>query len=309
MHRKRHRWLAGIVALAIVLLAAAMVFGPRTIEESEFVMGSMIRFTAWTRGGNYSFGHALYYVEELEEELNAARDAPAFAEAVMERSGGAFNPYLGALAALWNIDGKDGAPPRVPSQAEIDQALQERKHDPGAYGKGMACDVALRELKKGYGLSGVVIDLGGNIVTYGQKSFWQRFQIALRDPLGGPNDTMGVFALKGTRFLSTSGSYEKYFEQGGGRWHHIFDPETGYPAEREPGLASVTVVTTDAVENAGAVGDALSTACFVLGYDASQDLLETYKCAAIFVYAGGAVRASGDVRNYFTLDEDRYHWE
>jgi len=303
-----------LIGAAVVLIAAALFgmfaflqeapYAPRT--STDFVMGSVLTQTYWT---NWPSFEVLEAIKQLEEELLNAEEAPELALEIMEASDGAFNPYLGALIKLWNIDSKDGTPPYVPTQEEIAEALQKRELDLGAYGKGAACDEALRRTSynRGYPpVQGALVNLGGNILTYKQKTWWQPFKIALRDPLGGPNDTIGMFTLKGTHFISTSGSYEKYFEQDGVRYHHIFDPQTGYPAEREPGLISVTAITKG--ENGGALGDMLSTACFVLGYEESRDVLAQYNCDAIFVYEGGMVRATGGVRDYFTLTSPSYCW-
>ena len=287
-------------------------------HTSHFVMGSILEQSLWGKLGEVCAGEVFAAMEALEDELNAMTEAPAIALEVSEASGGAFSPYLGAVTALWNIDSKDGTPPHVPSQEEIAQALQEKVLDLGAYGKGAACDAALRKLMAS--VNGAFINLGGNIMTYKQKRLGQPFKIALRDPKGGVNDALGMFKLKGIHFISTSGSYEKYFEQDGKRYHHIFDPKTGCPAETG-GLISVTVITHNpGTENGGALGDMLSTACFVLGYDDSRELLLQYNADAIFVYESGevrtvgrvlvadSVRAASGVRNYFEITNPNYHW-
>ena len=285
-----------LIAAGVIALAASFVFYPWQHAETfmDFAMGSVLAQTYWVgrlaSPGNFA-DNVARVIKALEEEINNADDeAPEPALEIMEASNGAFNPYLGALSKLWDIDGQG----YVPTQEEITQALQEQKVGLGAYGKGAACDEALWVLGDYDIPFAAVINLGGNILTYGRKPWNRPFKIALRDPNGGPNDTIGVFTLRGIHFISTSGSYEKFFEQDGKRYHHIFDPETGYPAERDPGLVSVTVINDN-----GALGDALSTACFVLGYDNSLELLKQYNCDALFIYEDGEIRPAGNVMEYY----------
>ena len=68
----------------------------------------------------------------------------------------------------------------------------------------------------------------------------------------------------------TSGPYERYFESGGVRYHHIFNPATGYPAQSD--LASVTIISEESTD-----ADALSTALFVMGFERGIALLRELK--------------------------------
>ena len=83
-------------------------------------------------------------------------------------------------------------------------------------------------------------------------------------------------------------------------YHHILDPETGYPAET--GLLSVTVVA----ENA-ALADAWSTALFVLGEDRA---LELWKNRTDFEYilccSDGRVLVTEGLEDTFTFEGDAY---
>ena len=81
---------------------------------------------------------------------------------------------------------------------------------------------------------------------------------------GKPGAGGNVLSLTG-QTASTSGGYERYFEEDGVVYHHIIDPATGWPADS--GLLSVTVVSANAAQ-----ADALSTACCVLGPEGALDL-------------------------------------
>ena len=59
-------------------------------------------------------------------------------------------------------------------------------------------------------------------------------------------------------------------------YHHIFDPETGYPAAS--GLRSVTVIDENSTR-----ADALTTALFVMGADKGRAYCEKNGIAAVFI--------------------------
>jgi thiamine biosynthesis lipoprotein len=75
--------------------------------------------------------------------------------------------------------------------------------------------------------------------------------------------------------VATTGDYERFFEENGQRYHHIIDPQTGYPAR---GAVSVTVIAQDAV-----TADALATAIFVLGPSEGISLAERLPGIEAFV--------------------------
>ena len=122
--------------------------------------------------------------------------------------------------------------------------------------------------------------------------------MAVTDPLHSGESYMGVLALEGENYVSTSGDYEKYFEQDGVRYHHILDPKTGYPAES--GLISVTIVTKN-----GLLSDGLSTACFVLGLEEGMELIEKYQAEAVFIDKNYNVYVSEGLQDKFQITEEQ----
>ena len=164
-------------------------------------------------------------------------------------------------------------------------------------GKGVALDEILKTLEAHPEVSGAVISVGGSILTYGSKPEGGAWQIAVTDPLD-PSESVGVLTLDGGHCVSTSGDYERYVEVDGVRYHHILDPRTGSPAHSD--VAGVTIVTKD-----GFLSDALSTACFVLGQEEGQKLLEKYDAEGLFIDHEGTITMTEGMRQYFHLSNSQ----
>ena len=130
----------------------------------------------------------------------------------------------------------------------------------------------------------------------GEKSSGKPWSVAVRDPNG--DGSLGSVTLA-EGFVSTSGSYEKYFEQDGVLYHHLLDPKTGYPAES--GLVSVTVVA-----KSGVLSDALSTACFVLGREDGMKLLEEFDAEGIFIDSDNNITVTDGLKDRFTRTSRDY---
>lgn len=199
---------------------------------------------------------------------------------VSQWTDGAFDITIAPLVELWDFKAET---PRVPTQSQIDEVLPlvdyrgvkvegntvtlsnpDMSIDLGGIAKGYIAD-QMREYLRENGCKSAVLDLGGNIYALGRRTDGNDWTIGMRSPF----DTSSQFGTLTVhdRSVVTSGPYERYFEVDGKRYHHILDPSTGYPVEN--GLASVTILSDDSV-----MGDALSTACFVLGISDGTQLIQ-----------------------------------
>lgn len=235
--------------------------------------------------------------------------------ALCEDSNGALDITIHPVIDLWGMEQEQ---PAVPAEEALQAALAdtgyERIHlsedgmltgesvacsiDLGAVGKGIAGDV-VREYLADSSVTGAVISIGGTIVVYGDKPGTEDWTVGIQDPRGPQGTVLGTLTMRKNGIVSTSGDYEKYFTEQGTRYHHIFDPATGYPADS--GLMAVTVVS-----DSGLISDGLSTACFVLGYQDGCSLLEQYGAEGIFVTMERQVYITEGLRDMFELTDTDY---
>lgn len=210
------------------------------------------------------------------------------AKALSEQTNGLFDPTTARLTDLWGI-GTDE--PRVPAQSEIDEALLTvgaanivvdqnsgfvslaggAQLDLGGIAKGIAADECAAILREA-DASGLLM-LGGNIYAVGSNN-GKPWRIGIADPDNNV-EYIATVAVE-DRSVVTSGDYERYFEQDGKRYHHIFDPRTGYPAES--GLRGVTVIDENSTR-----ADAFTTALFVMGLEDGMAFCEANGVAAVFI--------------------------
>lgn len=229
---------------------------------------------------------------------------------IYSKTGGKAALTVGSLSALWDFDsGKNN----VPKKSEIVTALKKTddskilidnsalsvtdsvKLDLGSVGKGAACDKAARILKEN-GVENSVIAVGGSIYAKGFTANGKKINVGIRNPFGNENDFFAIFSTSDA-FISTSGNYEKVFEKNGKTYHHLLDCTTGYPVENS--LMSVSVICDN-----GAKSDALSTACFVLGYGKkSLELLKENGAKAIFVFRDRSVKIDKLLSDDFSLTD------
>ncbi len=241
--------------------------------------------------------------EEMEEYLTACLE-------ISKETEGAFDISLGALIKLWNIDeaaknadngeGSTGDF-TIPDAKSVKAAKKlcgyekitidnHRIYMPegmvldlGAVGKGILLDEFAKEsesVRNGF------ISAGGSIETFGEKDGGGTWNVGIKNPRSDDHMPADILQLPGETVISTSGDYERFVFVSGVRYHHILDPETGYPADS--GLASVTVCLK-CTENSGLISDALSTAIFVLGEEKGKELADKYKAYVEMIRTDGEI--------------------
>lgn len=209
---------------------------------------------------------------------------------ITRESDGAFDIAIAPLTSLWDFTAED---PRVPDDAAIQKALplcssdgvtingqditlpsDDIQFDVGAIAKGYIAD-RLKDFLIKKGVKSAIINLGGNVLCIGSKPDGTPFKIGIQKPFADRNETEAVMDITGKSVVS-SGIYERCFKQDGKLYHHILNPQTGYPYDN--GLISVTIISDQSVD-----GDALSTTCFALGLEDGLKFAEKKGVQAVFI--------------------------
>lgn len=229
-------------------------------------------------------------------------DLLEFSRELYEVTGGKVNVAMGSVLSLWHDSREAGI--QDPENAALPDpaALEEaRKHcgfenvvidraastvyitdpmqslDVGAVAKGYALEQACRDMTVP-----MIVSMGGNVRTVAPKPDGSDWVVGIQDPQGGESYLHTLYVGKGA--VVTSGDYQRYYTVDGVRYHHIIDPETGYPVNR---YRAVTILCPDS-----GLADGLSTALFTMTREEGQALLETYGAEAMWVLPDGTMMYS-----------------
>jgi thiamine biosynthesis lipoprotein len=151
----------------------------------------------------------------------------------------------------------------------------------GGIAKGYVVERAAAMLRE-RGVEHALLNAGGDTRVIGDRR-GQPWIVGIRHPRMADEVVTRLPLVD--EAISTSGDYERYFEENGRRYHHIINPATGRPTE---GILTVTVIGPD-----GTLTDGLDTAIFVLGVERGLELIEAYPAyETIIVDAAGKVSYS-----------------
>jgi FAD:protein FMN transferase len=157
--------------------------------------------------------------------------------------------------------------------------------DLGGIGKGYAVDRGI-DILKGRGIERALVTAGGDSRIIGDR-MGRPWLVAVRHP-DNPNKVVTRIPLANSA-VSTSGDYERFFDEGGVRYHHIIDPRTGHSASK---VRSATILAPTATQT-----DGMSKTAFVLGPEKALEIINRLpEYDAVFVLPDGRVLYSNGLR-------------
>lgn len=318
--------------------ASSLISNP--YSETEFLLGTVITIKVYDKDKESALDKVFDRIEVLEQQMTANEAGSEVAEIneqagkgpvevsedvwqvikqgkdYSELAEGSFDIAVGPLTSLWNI-GMDDA--RKPLQEEIDDILplidyekieldeaeqsvmlteSSMRLDLGAIAKGYIVDEVI-ELLEEEGVTTAVVDLGGNIYVMGNQTSGDPWVVGVQNPFLPMGETVGRLTAS-NQSIVTSGIYERFLEVEGEIYHHLLNPQTGYPFEGE--LASVSVISEHSID-----GDALSTLLYSKGLEEGLDFIQQMQDAeAIFVTKDKNVYITDGLAGNFELTDEEF---
>lgn len=237
------------------------------------------------------------------------------AQEISALSGGAFDVTVGPLVNLWGFGPDLAVFETVPTQPQIDAALNRvgfqflrispsnqeiRKTrdvyvDLSAIAKGYAVD-QLAEYLDQIGVDNYFLEIGGELKIKGSKPGGEGWVPAIETPVDTASQVYQIFYSRGDNIaVAGSGDYRNYFEEEGQRYSHEIDPRSGRPVIHSLAAAYV-------IDESTARADALATTYMILGPDAAEALALKQGQAVYFIYKSD----SDGFEDYVSAEFNRY---
>lgn len=259
-----------------------------TIERAyEKMEGLEETFDYKTETGQlYQFNNSTHILENSSGELfSLIKDSLTLAQ----KTGGYFDPTILPIVQLYGFDTEN---PHFPGDEKIRESLkhvgynkvtvfddkivkpEDIKIDLSGIAKGKIVD-HIRDYLKARGYNDFLINAGGDIYVNGTNADNKKWRIAIQDPVH--EDRYSGIVEKTNTAIVTSGDYERFFIEDGVRYHHLFNPKTGYPFSD---CKSVTILSEDT-----AFADAIATAVFAMGSREGYSFISNNNIKGYIIYS------------------------
>ena len=242
-------------------------------------------------------------------------DMLVFAKEMYSKTKGNVNVAMGSVLKIWHIYRNEGLDDPVNAELPpMEKLIEASKHtdiddliidtenntvfiqdpdmtlDVGAIAKGYAVEQIAKHLEE-KGVTGYILNVGGNVRTIGMAN-GDKWQVGIENPDTENEEKPYIEFLKvAGESIVTSGSYQRFYYVDGKSYHHIIDPNTLMPGTK---YRSVSVLTNDS-----GLGDALSTALFLMSHEDGKKLVEsTENVEAMWVMNDGEQLYSGGFEAY-----------
>lgn len=299
-----------------LLLSGCQGIGkPREFSRTEFLMDTVCTIRSDSESAISAGFDAIRQVQDATDFYKETSTVSAFNKAgagekipldlhtetilktallVSEASGGRFDVTIASASKLWNFT--EGTPPPEKEALASVLPLIGYQHlildtdahtlskdtdgvqiDLGGCAKGYSADLAKTAMLEA-GATWGVLDLGGNIVVFGENPNKKdgSWEIGVQAPGKDTGTYADTVRLEKSGAVVTSGTYQRRFSYDGKEYHHILDPKTGFPFKTETKSATVT-------HGSALMADCLSTACLMLGREDGTALAESYGAKVLFV--------------------------
>lgn len=248
------------------------------MAELQRVERTMTRFDPWSEIGRANRLARRDAAPIGADTAFVMREALAWAGA----SDGAFDPAIGGLVALWDVQHRHEPPPAERAARLAGRSLFRhvevgrsggrdvlRFQDPdvqldlGGIAKGYGVDRAAQVLRE-WGITSALVNVGGDLYAVGTAADGDPWQVGIQDPADSRRLLRAVAVADAA--VATSGTYQQFFRHRGQRYHHLMDPSSGAP--RATPTESLTVRADSCM-----AADAAATACYGMSPERARRVL------------------------------------
>jgi FAD:protein FMN transferase len=222
---------------------------------------------------------------------------------ISEVTDGAFDITVGSLVKLWDMKKRV-----IPDKKTIDETRKNVGYkniivdrsastifikkkgvsiDLGGIVKGYAADRVVDVLMRN-GIKSGIAQVGGEVRSFGKRPDGGQWTVGIQNPRqkGSDDEIIATIDIS-DKAISTSGDYNKYFEKDGRRYHHLIDPETGYPSLN---CGGATVIADNATKSDG------FSKLYILGPQKGIAVAKKAGVEVIFIDCNGEIAMSAGLK-------------